>query len=127
MKEKWQGWHLHHLARRAKVFGIEKPLISALEKSGWYLAKNKQISPLLYPVLEKSLNRLAQIKDFDKTCEDIDCPICKKVKQNYLTETVQNKPYKLSVELYRWQKEAKNSGGRTMEGELLSSTLTVAK
>lgn len=107
MKEQWQSWHLHHLARRAKVFGIEKPLIDALEKSGWHLTKGKQIPPSLYPILEKSLKRLAQIKDFDKTCEDINCPVCEKVKRNYLTETVQYEPYKLSVELYRWQKEAK--------------------
>lgn len=54
------------------------------------------------------VNRLSQIKDFDKICEDIDCPVCEKVKRNYLTETVQYEPYKLSVELYRWQKDAKN-------------------
>lgn len=56
MKEKWEGWHLHHLARRAKVFGIEKPLIDALEKSGWHLTKGKQIPSSLYPILKKSLN-----------------------------------------------------------------------
>lgn len=107
MKEEWESWHLHHLARRARVFGIEKPIIDALEKSGWYLAKNKEIPSSLRLTLEKSLKRLAQIKDFEKTCEDIDCPICEKVKQNYITETVQYEPYKLNVELYRWQKEAK--------------------
>jgi superfamily II DNA or RNA helicase len=107
MKEEWESWHLHHLARRAKVFGIEKELIDVLEKYGWYLAKGKQIPPSLYPILEKSLKRLAQIKDFDNTCEDTNCPVCKRVKRNYLTEIVQYEPYKLSVELYRWQKEAK--------------------
>lgn len=107
MKEQWESWHLHHLARRARVFGIENPFIEALEKSGWYLTKGKQIPHSLYPILEKSLKRLAQIKDFDKTCEDIDCPVCKKIRQNYFTETVKYEPYKLAVELYRWQKEAK--------------------
>jgi len=107
MKEEWQSWHLHHLARRARVFGISKHLIDALEKSGWHLTKDKQIPHSLYSVLEKSLKRLAQIKDFDKTCEDINCPVCEKVKRNYLSETVQYEPYRLSVEPYRWQKEAK--------------------
>jgi len=45
MKEKWRGWHLHHLARRAKVFGIEKRLINALDKAGWYLTKGKESPP----------------------------------------------------------------------------------
>jgi superfamily II DNA or RNA helicase len=109
MKEEWQSWHLHHLARRAKIFGIEKPLINALEKSGWYLAKGKEIPPSLHSILEDSLKRLASIKDFDKTCDDEDCPICKKLRDDYSEEAIQSKPFQLSVELYRWQKEAKRA------------------
>ncbi|MBE0477818.1 DEAD/DEAH box helicase [Candidatus Aerophobetes bacterium] len=107
MKDTWQGWHLHHLARRAKIFGVEKPLIDALEKSGWYLTRGKQIPPSLSPILEKSLKRLAQIKDFETTCEDIGCAICKRLKQNYLTETPLEESYRIGVELYAWQKQAK--------------------
>ncbi|MEW6621294.1 MAG: DEAD/DEAH box helicase [bacterium] len=109
MKEQWQGWHLHHLARRAKVFGIEKTLINALEKSGWYLTKGKGIPPSLNPILEDSLKRLASIMDFDKTCDDEECPICKKLKEDYSVETIQSTPFRLPVELYRWQKEAKKA------------------
>lgn len=109
MKKQWQSWHLHHLARRAKVFGIEKTLINALEKSGWYLTKGKNIPPSLSPILEDSLKRLASIKDFDKTCDNEECPICKKLKENYSAEAIQSTPFKLSVELYRWQKEAKKA------------------
>lgn len=106
MKEPWQSWHLHHLARRAKVFGIEETLINALEKSGWYITKGKDIPPSLDPILEDSLKRLASIKDFDKTCDDEECPICKKLKEDDSVKAIQSTPFKLSVELYRWQKEA---------------------
>lgn len=109
MKEEWESWHLHHLARRARVFGIEKRLINALEKAGWYLAKGKNIPSSFYPALEDSFKRLAVIKDFDKTCDDKDCPICKKVKKNYSVDVISLKPHELSVELYRWQKEAKRA------------------
>ncbi len=109
MKKEWKSWYFHHLARRAKAFGIEKPLIEAIRKAGWYIAKDKQIPPSLHSNLEKSLQRLAKIKDFDKTCEDINCPICKQVKLEYSTGTIKTEPYQLSVELYRWQKEAKRA------------------
>ncbi|GAI42776.1 unnamed protein product [marine sediment metagenome] len=107
MKEKWEGWHLHHLARRAKIFGIEKKFINALEKAGWYLTKGKNIPFSLLTALEKSLERLGNIKDFDKTCEKKKCPICKKVKVEYFSDTNKENPLELNVELYRWQKEAK--------------------
>lgn len=109
MKERWQGWHLHHLARRAKVFGIEETRINALEKAGWYLTKGKGIPSSLNPVLENSLKRLASIKDFDKTCDDEKCPICKKVIEIYSAQVSQPEPFEFSVELYRWQKEAKKA------------------
>jgi superfamily II DNA or RNA helicase len=116
MKEKWQGWHLHHLARRAKIFGIEETLIDVLEKAGWYLTKGKEIPSSFYPTLEDSFTRLASIRDFDKTCDDGDCPICKRIKESYSSDAIEPKPYELSVELYRWQKEAKkawwNNNGR---------------
>lgn len=109
MKGKWEGWHFHHLARRARVFGIEDRLINALERAGWCLAKDEKIPPSLYPILEASFKRLASIKNFDRTCEDKDCPVCKKLKEKYFVDTTPLKPYELSVELYRWQKEAKKA------------------
>jgi superfamily II DNA or RNA helicase len=109
MKEKWEGWHIHHLARRARVFGIEERLINVLEKAGWYLTKDENIPSSLYPTLEDSFKRLAVIKDFDKTCDEKDCPVCKKVKRNYFVDATPLKPYELPVELYRWQKEAKKA------------------
>jgi|LSQX01.2.fsa_nt_gb superfamily II DNA or RNA helicase len=107
MKKEWESWHLHHLVRRARIFGIEKKYLDTLNKAAWYLTKEKNILPQLYINLEKSLQRLAQIKNFEKTCEDIGCPICKKVEQKYSEGSIEIEPYKLSVELYRWQKEAK--------------------
>jgi len=107
MKEKWESWHLHHLARRAKVFGIEEKFVNTLEKAGWYLAKDGNIPPSFYPTLEDSFKRLAAIKDFDKTCDEKDCPVCRKIKRDYFVDATPLKPYELPIELYRWQKEAK--------------------
>lgn len=109
MKENWEGWHLHHLARRARVFGVEKRLINTLDKAGWYLTKDKDIPSPLISDLEASIKRLAEIKDFERTCDDKDCPVCKKVKEIYSENSTTLKPYQLSVELYRWQKEAKKA------------------
>lgn len=59
--------------------------------------------------MEDSLKRLASIKDFDKTCDDKECPICKRLTEDYSAEAIQSTPFKLTVELYRWQKEAKKA------------------
>lgn len=105
MMEEWEGWHLHHLARRAKVFGVDKPLVNILEKAGWLLIKGKSLPHGLE--LEKALVRLAAIKDFDKTCDDSNCSICKRVVQQYSAGFAYSEPWTLDIELYRWQKEAK--------------------
>ena len=107
MMKDWKGWHLHHLARRAKTFGIERPLAEALEKAGWLLTKNKPLPDSLNLQLEKALKRLAAIRNFEKTCENSDCPICLRVIEEYLQRPLVSKPWKLDLELYRWQKEAK--------------------
>lgn len=107
MMKDWKGWHFHHLARRAKTFGIEKPLAETLEKAGWLLTKNKPLPDSLNLLLEKALKRLASIKNFEKTCENSDCQICLRVVEEYLQRPFAPKPWKLDLELYRWQKEAK--------------------
>jgi len=107
MTGEWEGWHLHHLARRAKIFGIGKPLIDALEKAGWLLTKDKPLQDSLNVLLEKALERLGSIKDFEKTCEDSNCPICHRIVERYSKGVALSKPYKLNIELYKWQKEAK--------------------
>ena len=103
----WEGWHFHHLARRAKTFGLDPKIIKLLEISGWSLTKKGEISEKLLPFLEKSLKRLAQIKNFEKTCENPNCSICKRVVKEFFTGEIVDEPWKLSIELYRWQKEAK--------------------
>jgi superfamily II DNA or RNA helicase len=105
MMEKWKGWHLHHLARRAKIFGIEKPLVDTLEKVGWLLTRGKPVPDLRE--LDKALKRLGSIKDFDKTCEQSNCPICQRVVREYSKGFIPSKPWEMKIELYRWQKEAK--------------------
>lgn len=103
----WEGWHFHHLVRRAKIFGLNKKLIHNLERVGWELTKNGSINDSPITGVITSLEELASIKDFDKTCEDLNCTICKKVVDNFKTCENTEDPWKLSGEPYRWQKEAK--------------------
>ena len=113
MIEGWEGWHLYHLARRAKVFGVEKPLIDALEKAGWALTKDKPLPESLQVLLEKALERVGSIPKFEKTCEDIHCPICHYVVASYSRDVAPSKPWELTIELYKWQKEAKKKWWET--------------
>lgn len=101
----FEGWHLHHLARRAKTFGIDKTLIEALENAGWMITHDE--NPSEDPLLQEALRRLGAIKDFDKTCDDPKCPICAEVVNEYTSTTERQDPWRLNVELYKWQKEAK--------------------
>lgn len=107
MKNDWESWHLHHLARRAKLFGLDKKITDAINIAGWYLAKGEEIPPSVHEILEESLSRLAKIPDFEKTCDDKNCEICKKIKRYQSDKDIKKIPYKLVVEPYRWQKEAK--------------------
>jgi superfamily II DNA or RNA helicase len=111
----WEGWYFHHLARRAKTFGLND-VAFPLEKAGWELVKSGQISSEIASNLEKALTRLASIKNFEKTCDRPNCGICKLVVKEFFSGKLIDLPWKLSIELYRWQKEAKRAwwenGGR---------------
>ncbi|MHC1600379.1 MAG: DEAD/DEAH box helicase [Candidatus Methanospirareceae archaeon] len=57
---------------------------------------------------------MGSIKDFEKTCEVSNCPICHRVVERYSKGEAPSKPWELNIELYKWQKEAyKNDGLRT--------------
>lgn len=107
-RDRWEGWHFHHLARRAKTFGLGK-VAHLLEKVGWELTRRENISEEIISDLEKSLTKLASIKNFDQTCDRPDCEVCKRVVDEFFSGDLIDVPWKLSVELYRWQKEAKKA------------------
>ena len=44
-----------------------------------------------------------------KTCDRFDCEVCKRVVDEFFSDDFVDAPWKLSVELYRWQKEAKKA------------------
>ena len=115
MINNWEGWYFHHLARRARTFGLDE-IAHLLEKAGWELTKRGNIPEEIIPDLEKALTRIASIKNFDKTCDRLDCEVCKRVVDEFFSGEFLDLPWKLSVELYRWQKEAKKlwweNGGR---------------
>ena len=102
----WEGWHFHHLARRAKTFGLDQ-IAYLLEKAGWKLTKGESISEETIVELEKALTRMASIRNFHKSCDRFVCEICKRVVDEFFSGEVIDSPWKLSVELFRWQKEAK--------------------
>ncbi len=111
----WEGWNFHHLARRARTFGLNR-IADLLERVGWELTKEGRISEEIIPDLEEALMRIASIKNFDKTCDRLECEVCKKVVNEFFSGELLDFPWQLSVELYRWQKEAKKAwwenGGR---------------
>jgi len=113
--ESWDGWYFHHLARRAKTYGLDK-IANILETAGWKLTKGENIPEVLIPDLEKALTKIASIKNFDKTCDRLGCEVCRRVVDEFFSGKFLDLPWKLSVELYRWQKEAKKlwweNGGR---------------
>ena len=104
----WKGWHFHHLARRARTFGLDE-IAHLLEKTGWELTKKKNIPEEIIPDLEKALTRIASIRNFNKTCDRPDCEVCRRVVDEFFSGEFLDLPWKLSVELYRWQKEAKKT------------------
>jgi len=106
MINNWEGWYFHHLARRAGTFGLDE-IAHLLEKAGWELTKRENIPEEIIPDLEKALTRIASIKNFNKTCDRLDCEVCKRVVDEFFSGEFLDLPWKLSVELYRWQKEAK--------------------
>lgn len=115
MINNWEAWYFHHLARRARTFGLDE-ITHLLEKAGWGLIKRKNIPEEIIPDLEKALTKIASIKNFDKTCDRLNCEVCGRVVDNFFSGEILDLPWKLSVELYRWQKEAKKawweSGGK---------------
>lgn len=86
MNISWQGWELHHLARRAKIFGIEKKYIDILEKYGWYLNKQQNTPPEMNSNLNEAILRLGSIDNFDKSCDKQGCSICKSIKEIFINQ-----------------------------------------
>lgn len=105
----WKGWYFHHLARRAKTFGLSNKLISILEKAGWILIKGENFPKKFEIDVIYSLEKIASIRNFEKTCDRPECPVCKIVVDGFFTGEYIDIPWKPSIELYRWQKEAKRS------------------
>lgn len=103
----WEGWHFHHLARRARTFGLPSNIIKILENTAWNLIKTNITLNSLSPSLKRSLERIASIRTFDRTCENPECPICTKVVKKFFSGEFIDEPWKLSLELYKWQKQAK--------------------
>jgi len=78
MMKNWEGWHFHHLARRARTFGLDE-IAHLLEKAGWELTKRESIPEEIIPDLERALTKIASIRNFDKTCDRLDCEVCRRV------------------------------------------------
>lgn len=103
----WESWYFFHLERRAKTFGLGEDIINIFDKIGWKIAKGEDITQEEYNQGVKALTRIASIRNFEKTCDNPVCPVCHKVVNEYFSGEVIDEPWKLSVELYGWQKEAK--------------------
>jgi len=108
MMEDWEGWYFHHLARRVRTFGLDE-IADLLEKTGWVLNREETIPSSLIPDLEKALVKIASIRNFGETCDRFNCVVCRKVVEEFFSGESIDLPWKLAIELYRWQKEAKKA------------------
>ena len=86
-------------------------------KAGWYLAKMKHSSSF-YPILEDSFKGLRNKISTKPVMKKI--VLCRKIK-GIICRCCPLKPYKLPIESFRWQKEAKKVWWENNGRELVSS------
>jgi superfamily II DNA or RNA helicase len=102
---------LYHYAKRAEVYGLDHET-EVFRKHGWNLSQGGRVDE---KEIQCVVRRLAAIPRFAKTCFTQDCPKCKKLVAEYGKDR-QPQAWRLSLELYRWQKEAreiwKQKGGQ---------------
>lgn len=101
----------YHYAKRAEVYGLDQET-NSLREAGWRFSHGE---PFVAEDYEQALLRIAKIPKLAKTCSSQDCPKCKKLVKAF-GKTASPTPWQLDLELYRWQKEAKElwmqQGGR---------------
>ncbi len=100
----FEDWELRHLKKRTRDFGLDEPR----EELEDFIGDESSD-------LEKSLRRLSRIPGFQKTCQQPECEICSRV-ENLFDNSSERKPWSVDLELWRWQKQCKNTwlsnGGR---------------
>jgi superfamily II DNA or RNA helicase len=104
LEEALEDWELRHLKKRTRDFGLEDT--------------RKEIETFLQDKssdLEKPLKRLSRIPGFQKTCQKPKCEVCQRT-ENFFDNSPEERPWKVNLELWRWQKECKDiwlsNGGR---------------
>ncbi|MFO7943548.1 MAG: DEAD/DEAH box helicase family protein [Anaerolineales bacterium] len=111
VQTKFDSSDYYHYAKRAEIYGLEGAK-EALQQTGWKLSQNHGIDG---GQSQQALRRIANIPKLATTCFSQDCPKCNKLVEAFGEES-SPKPWRLNLELYRWQKEAqaiwKKEGGQ---------------
>ncbi len=104
LEEDFEDWELRHLKKRTRDFGLED---TTRKIEAFLQDKNSD--------LEKPLYRLSSIPGFQKTCQSPECDVCKRT-EGLFDNSPEERPWEVSLELWRWQKECKkkwvSNGGR---------------
>lgn len=104
--KKFTPSELRHYSKRADIYALDKEK-SILRSSAWKISNNENLKRSEKKNLDISLKRIAKIPKLSTTCINQDCEKCEKIK-SLLGVKSKKTPYKLNLELYRWQKECKN-------------------
>ncbi len=104
LEDGFEDWELRHLKKRTRDFGLDdttRKIEAFLQGKSSYL--------------EKPLYRLSSIPGFQKTCQRPECDVCKRT-EGLFDNSPEERPWEVSLELWRWQKECKkkwvSNGGR---------------
>ena len=102
-KFKFDSSDYYHYAKRAEIYGLDHET-TMLQEAGW---RNDHGKAIVGEEYEQALVRIAQIPKLARTCFSQDCAKCQNLVK-VLGKTLSPKPWLLNLELYRWQKEARD-------------------
>lgn len=112
LHENFEGWEIRHLFKRSKLFGLSKAVQNILSSCGWKLSSGGKLTKEEGDALDNALYRLASIPNLKKTCTRKNCKVCSKIAKLVSEEVKLRKPWRLDLELWRWQKECSDSWWR---------------
>lgn len=107
--ENFEGWEVRHLFKRSKLFGLPNNIQNTLSSCGWKLSREKKLTSEEAEDLNRALYRLASIPKLEKTCTRKNCEVCSKIAGFAYGELGLGEPWRLGLELWRWQKECSSA------------------
>lgn len=106
-RKKYNPKELRHYAKRAELYGLDNEKES-LRRFAHLLSEPGELNQEETEQLQETLKRIAEIPKLSKSCIRQDCEICGELVDD-LGKELKAPSWKLGIELYRWQKEAKRA------------------